>query len=475
MLKILLLNPPSIKAHAYFKDVHAGGRSSVTKLVAPPLNLAYIAAYLRKNGVRISLSDANALRYDIKQLKDYLFQVSPDVVILQIVVCNLVNDIKIAKVIKYTLPNVRIVAFGTVATVHSSYLLKKGVIDYVVVGEPEITVFELIDVMNRNKKLSHIKGLVWKKKGKIVFNKKRELLKDLDILPFPARDLLPVNKYYQPIAKENPYMTMRSSRGCVYNCLFCGTKTTGQNVWRGRNPLKVVDEMEEIVSKYGAKEIELYDEQFLIDRERVIKICKEIIKRDFKPSWVIMGRVDLVDEELLTYLRRAGCYRVDYGIEHVNKDILKTIRKGITPAQIKKAFMISRNVGIGTGALMIIGMPGETWQTVKEAMLFLKEVKPDFVKFSIATPYIGTDFYEMAKRNDWLVEKNFEHYNLTDFVISYPGFSNKDIEAAQKWCYINYYLSFPFLLSQISKIRSFKDIKVLINHFFTFLRFIRGV
>lgn len=472
MLKTLLLNPPSIKSHAYFKDVHAGGRS-VVNLVAPPLNLAYIAAYLREKKVKIGLLDANALKYDIKQLKNYLLKTLPDIVVLQIVVCNLVNDIKISKLIKHVLPSVKIIIFGTVATVYSSYLLKKDVVDYVIVGEPEITVFELINALNKNEKLDSIKGLAWKKKNKIIYNKKRKLLKDLDTLPFPARDLLPVDKYYQPIAKENPYMTMRSSRGCIYDCLFCGTKTTGQNAWRGRDPLKVVDEMEEIFLKYGTKEIEMYDEQFLIDRERVIKICKGIIRRGFKPSWIAMGRVDLVDEELLTYLRKAGCYRIDYGVEHANEEILKTIRKGVTQEQIREAFRMSKKVGIGTGALMIIGMPGETWQTVKEMMQFLKEIRPDFVKFSIATPYLGTDFYEIAKKNNWLIEKDFEHYNLAEHVISYPNFSNEDIRHAQKWCYKNYYLSFPFILSRISKNISLKDLKSLLTRFFAFLKFMR--
>lgn len=428
---------------------------------------------LRENDIPIDLLDANALNMGLDELKNYLSKKQFSLGILNTVTCSYPSDLKTARIIKEILPNCEIAFFGQFATAMWSQIIKEDPIDYVIVGEPEITCLELSKQVLGERKLEDIDGLVWKKNNEIIQNKPRELVADLDSLPFPARDLLPIKKYKHTLAKSNPFMFMISGRGCTNDCLFCGTKSIYKRKWRGRDPKKVVDEMQEIKEKYGIRDIWMWDENFLLARERTIQICKEIIDRDLDVDLCCMGRVDSVDEEVISYLAKAGCYNINYGVESTDLNTLKTIRKNISLEQVEKAFKITRRAGIKTAAYLLIGLPGENFNTIKKTLHFVKKLKPDLAIYHIVVPYPGTDFYDMALENNWIITNDWKKYNERQSVISYPDFTAKDIEHAQRWVYIHFYMDPSYLFRQLTQIKSVKDIKRFYTRAWDYLRIIR--
>ena len=473
MKKILLLNPPPIHSRNYFKCIVTGGKSYIDT-VYTPLNLAYIASLLRKeinkSDISIDLLDANALNYNLQQLKKHVIKTKPDILIIDSISSSFVSDLYTTKLIKNIIPNIEIIFTGIFATSNWFTIMKEKIIDFVIVGEPEFTSLEL--VKNRIYKISPlhtIKGVVWRRNDKkIIKNQKRPLIRNLDELPFPARDMLPLKNYKQPLGRYYPATDIKTSRGCIHNCLFCGSKITYSRKWRGRSPKNVVDEMQEIREKYKIKEIWVMEDQFLSNRGRALEICNEIIKRNLDISWVFNCRVNEVDLHLLKRLKKAGCHRIDYGVESANDEIRKTLRKGITKEMIKNAFKLTKKAGIKTGALVVIGFPGETWKTVKETAKFIKEIGADIAIYHIATPYPGTDFYNLSKNNKWIIKKDLGNYNMCECVISYPDFTSQDIEKALLWSITHFYLNFSYIFKQIKSINSLKDLKVLTRHFFSY-------
>jgi len=266
---------------------------------------------------------------------------------------------------------------------------------------------------------------------------------------------------------------MMTSRGCIHNCLFCGTKTIYKRKWRGRDPKKVVDEMQELRERYGIRDIWIWDENFLLVRERTIQICKEIIDRGLDVEFCCMGRVDCVDEEIVNYLAKAGCYNINYGVESADPNTLETIRKNISLEQVERAFKITKKAGIETAAYLLIGLPGENMEHVKKTLRFVKKIKPDIAIYHIVVPYPGTDFYDMAKEKGWIITDDWERYNERQSVISYPDFTAKDIEYAQKWAYIHFYMDPFYLFRQLIQIRSIKDIKRLYRRACNYLKIMK--
>ena len=479
MKKILLLNPPPIHSRNYFKCIVTGGKSYLNTIYTP-LNLAYIASLLRKeinkNDISIDLLDANASNYSLQKLKKHIIKTKPDILIIDSINSSYVSDVYIAKLIKNLMQNIEVIFTGIFATSNWFTVMKEKIIDLVIVGEPELTSLELLkNRIYKSPPLHTIKGVVWRgDDGKIIKNHERPLIQNLDELPFPARDLLPLKKYKQPLGKYHPATDIKTSRGCIHNCLFCGSKITYKRKWRGRSPKNVVDEMQEIKEKYKINEIWVMEDQFLSNRGRALEICNEIIRRNLDISWVFNCRVNEVDLHLLRKLKKAGCHRIDYGIESANDKIRKILRKGITKEMIKNAFKLTKEAGIRTGALVVTGFPGETWKTVKETAKFIKEIDVDIAICHIATPYPGTDFYNVAKRNKWIINRNLGNYNMCECVISYPDFNSQDIKKALQWSITHFYLNFPYIFKQITNINSLTDLKVLIRYSFSYLVLIKN-
>jgi len=269
---------------------------------------------------------------------------------------------------------------------------------------------QLLSALEGAMPLEKVFGLAYRdpSTGAIKDNPPAPPVEDLDGLPYPARELTPVHRYYSLIAKRNPITTMFTSRGCPYRCLFCDRPTMGRR-FRSHSALAVVNEMEACL-KLGVKEFFIYDDTFNVNRKRVFEICGEIKKRKLDIAFDIRARADRMDEEMLKELASAGCDRIHYGVESGNEEVLATLLKDLDLGHVRKMFKATREHGMKTLAYFMIGNPGETREMALKTIEFAKELDPDFVHFSVLTPFPATAIYYKA-----LEEGRFDRDYWADF------------------------------------------------------------
>jgi len=458
-MKILLINPPLSRIID----------SSLPKILLekgdpmPPLGLMYLAGYLEKyTDYQIKILDCQIKKIDYNQLKNFVIQEKPDVVGITTTTFTLLDVIKTAEIVKKTNPEIKIILGGPHVHIYPEETIKIKEIDYCVLGEGEKPLKELLNNIDSPELLHQVKGIVFKYKGKVINTGLRELIQNLDSIPFPARHLTPYKKYGSVLAKRFPVTTMFTSRGCPFKCLFCDRPHLG-NIFRARSAKNVVEEMEQC-QKMGIKEIFIYDDTFTVNRQRIIDICTEIQKKNLHITWDIRARVDTVDQELLKMMKQAGCQRIHYGVEAGTEKILSILRKGITLKQIRNAFEWSKKIGIETLAYFIIGSPQETREDIEETIKLAKKLKPDYANFSIMTPYPATDLYKLGLKTKVLSHdywKEFAQNPRSDFI---PFFweeilSQKELIQLVEKAYRSFYLSPGYIIRKILKLRSWSEFK----------------
>ena len=359
-MKVLLINPPY--------------RESLPPSVFPS-GIGYIASVLMEGGHEVSVLDINGCRYSRKEVEKQIRETNFDLVAIG----GLITRYKYIKWVctllkKYHPDKFRIVG-GAIATSASELVINKMDIDGIVLGEGEYTILELANALEKGSDLKKVDGIWFKKNGKVVKNQPRELIKDLDSLPFPAWDLFPIKKYLQvPCYGKIPvtYKSMNIStvRGCPFSCKFCynvfGTKTS-----RARSIDNVISEINELREKYGVKAFLFEDDLFTLNRARVMEFCKKIMKKKLDIIWGASARVDVVDEEMLMTMKQAGCILISYGIETGSQKMLDSIGKGVKVEQAKKAIRLTKKTGMQIVTSFMVGVPGETPETIKAFFIIL--------------------------------------------------------------------------------------------------------
>jgi len=326
---------------------------------------------------------------------------------------------EVASVVKSVDSDITTVLDGLHPSARPEDCLSNPDIDFVVRGEPEYTMLELIGALekDRTEDLKKIEGIGFTKNGKTVITSPRPEIKDLDALPFPARHLLPMNIYFEAI-RENPirgkiskrYTIIITSRGCPHRCIFCSNHIVMGKTWRGRSPENVVDELEQIVNTYSIKQIDFFDENMTLNKKRVEDICDLIMERGVDIDWYVPNgvRADTLDEELLRKMSAAGCKEIrvapESGVQRVVDEIIK---KNLKLKDVERAVVLAKKVGMQIGVFFMLGLIGETKEDIKETIKYaykLKKLGADSFQFSIATPLYGTELYEQAKRGGYLRE-----------------------------------------------------------------------
>jgi anaerobic magnesium-protoporphyrin IX monomethyl ester cyclase len=279
--------------------------------------------------------------------------------------------------------------------------LLEEVFDIGVIGEGEMTFLELVkeveDRGNLDKvDLDKINGLAFRRDGQVVLTLPRARIKDLDSLPHPARHLLPPLSTYRPTPasyRQLPLAVMMTSRGCPYKCTFCDRGVFG-NYTRGHSPERILDEIEELIYRYGTREIRFFDDTFTFSRKRVVKACEMIIERGLRFPWTCLTRVTSVDKELLQLMKAAGCWQVLYGLESGDPRMLSILNKGATVEQNEQAVRWALEVGLGVRGDFIIGTPGETMESLENTLAFTKRIGLDYAHFNKFVPYPGTELFQ---------------------------------------------------------------------------------
>jgi len=453
-MKVLLINPPS------FKEILGNNPSIIEEERGynPPLGLLYVAAYLEAQGRHeVAVIDSQVEELSYEQLETRIRAYGPDVVGLTAMTFTLLDVMQTIKLVNVISPEIQVVIGGPHAHLFPEETLNLPGVDYVVIGEGEESFSHLLDHINQPEELKRFQGLVFYHQGAIVNTGVGALIRDLDALPFPARHLVPYQRYSSLLAKRTPVTTMFTSRGCPYRCTFCDRPHLGKR-FRSRSPKSVVDEMESCIG-LGIREFLIYDDTFTVSRKRVQGICEEIQRRKLEIGWDIRGRVDTVDLDLLKKMRAAGCERIHYGVEAGTEKILKVLNKGITLTQARDAFRWTKEVGIETLAYFMIGSPTETREDMLQTIQFAKSLKADYVHITILTPFPGTKVYfdgleqGIFKYDHWL---EFAKNPDPDFTPRYweGELNTEELMEMLNYAYRNFYLRPGYILRRAFQVRS---------------------
>lgn len=372
----------------------------------PPLGLMYMQAVLDTAGYESKIFDLYKSYDEVeKEIKEY----DPDIVAIACFTTYRASSYKLARIAKEVKPKCKVVMGGPHATFMWGQIIKNiKEVDIIILGEAEYTMLELVYHLENRLPLSEVDGIVFRVGNGFYMSKPRKVIQNLDDLPFPNYRDIDLKKYAIPCPPTFPYSDIKpsicSSRGCYANCTFCSTRIFWGN-WRARSPKNVVDEIEILYNK-GARYFNFNDDIFTTDKNRVVEICKEMIKRNIKMKWYAETRVDVISPEMFKWMKDAGCYLVQFGVESGSDYMLKNINKMITTEQIKIAFKMAKDAGLQTEILLMVGNQGETWESIYETEKLLDEVNPDIVIISITHIFPATKLYEIAKEKG-IINDNF--------------------------------------------------------------------
>ncbi len=399
MAEICLINPPLDKK-----------TTSKFPMSGIPLGIASLAAYLRERKINVSVIDAPIMNLDYKKTAEQAVNTRAKFIGISCLTENRYSALKTLKEIKKLNPKATTIIGGLHATFSDKLLLKNyAYIDIVVRGEGEETLYEII----KKKPLEKIFGISFRKNNKIISNISRPFIQDIEKLPFPAYDLFPISKYpLPPDIKANVSQTAQvtTSRGCPMGCKFCETTHAWGRKVRSTSAKRLFEQIKYLYDKFGIDYIRFADDLFTLNKQKVIDFCRLVIENKLPIRFRIQARVDCIDKEVLTALKKAGCDLIEYGVESGSDKVLKAVGKNITIKSVKEAAELTRNAGIELKYFLIIGSleegPEETWETFK----LIKETKPDWIGINALTIYPGTELFNIAKQQGLINDDLWLHY-----------------------------------------------------------------
>lgn len=437
-MKILLINPPFQR----LKRVKTGGF---------PVGLGYLASALREAGFECmiynaelptreegclehtdnlslmkrhneyikSLSDKDHVVW--KEIGSLLYAFQPDLVGITVMTAKLGPATEVSKLCKRYRKDCFVVWGGPHPTIQFREVMENEEVDFLVSGEGEETIVELCQLLSDNKydALKNVRGLSFKHNGKIIQNSPRPLIRDLDTLPFPARDALLFPDRYSS-ASLGMAVTMR---GCPFNCAYCCAPNFWGHKVRYRSIDNVVEELKQIESVYGVRELSFWDDSFTVNRRRTIDLCQKMIEANVNVVWECSTRVDLLDKELLDIMKGAGCRCIDVGIETGSNRMLQKIDKGISVNSIRNAIKLMEKAGMAWRAFFMIGYPEETKDDIEKTYELIRNIRPLKMWLSIFTPYPGTKLYNVSRTLNLIPEKpdwsNYSHQSPENYFVKY--------------------------------------------------------
>ncbi|MCL1977941.1 MAG: radical SAM protein [Candidatus Bathyarchaeota archaeon] len=420
-MRVCLINPPRIQPKAW-------GKPSVYQ----PMDIAYVAAMLeKKHEVLVIdvpnegwelLEEINGGKYrqglSNTEIVARIQKFQPKLIVISVPYSGWSTAaFAVAETIKSADKNLKIALIGLHPSSRPNECLKQDNVDFVVIGEQEITTLELVNTIEKDdvQNLKNVKGLGFIENGKVVITEARPVIENLDSLPFPARHLLPMKEFFEAAKKipisgnlKKPSIRMLTTRGCPYGCIFCSNHLIMGRKWRARSAENVIAEIEQIVNAYGIHQIDFLDDNIAFNRERLVKICNMLIEKRLNIEWCTPNgvRADALDPELLALMRKAGCQKIliapESGVQRIVDDVIK---KKQSLQCVEEVVNAAHKVGIKVGCFFILGMIGETKEDMKQTIQFahkLRHLGAEYFYFSYATPLYGTELYRQAKEGNYL-------------------------------------------------------------------------
>lgn len=446
--RIILINPPWV----------IGEDKNLWKEVAscwPSLGLAYIAAVLEKDGHEVFYIDCSAQHYTVGDMEAVLGNFKrPDFIGMTATTPLINNALAIAEIAKKMFDGVKIILGGVHPSVLPEEIISNPAVDFVAIDEGEETMKELA----RGLAPEQILGIYYKKNRQIFKNPARPLIKNLDEIPPPPYHLLPMDKYYPALGsyKRLPAMILFATRGCPGRCTFC--YRTFRGIVRKRTARNIIDEINILQRDYGIKEVAFYDDTFTLFKDVIREFCDIIVNEKIDITWSCFTRVDHVNEELLTVMKKAGCHLILFGVESADEQILKNIRKNISLEQVIKVVEAARSVGIETRASFMFGNQGETEETIKKTIDFAIKLDPDEVQFNITTPYPGTEMFEWAKAQGYIKSFNWDDWSMSNVVLELPGLDRTKLQHYYKIAHRKFYFRPKIILRRLLRIKSWQQL-----------------
>lgn len=437
-MKVLFVNPPQTASKYKFMGV-----------IAPPLGIAYMAGVLQENNIDVEILDASAEDMDFKDVEKELLKRKPDLVALTALTPTIGRALETAQVVKETLPDSIVVMGGYHPTFNFIETLEDENVDIVIRGEGEYIMLNLVQALENQSSLHDVKGIVFEDKNskEIVVNPEAPLIQDLDELPFPALNLLPMKKY-RLLDMDTHMTTMITTRGCPMQCSFCSSAAMHGKKIRERSVENIVDEIEYLKTNYDIDTIAFMDDTFTLKKRKVMAICDEILKRNIEIMWGCTSRVDTLDEKLLKKMKEAGCITIFIGVESADQQQLDNMCKNTTIAKIENAFKIAHKLKIRTIASVALGMPGDTKEIMNKTVKFVHKLKPNYAIYSLATPYLGTRFYKEAFEKNLIKIKDWSKYTLITPILETIDCSLNDMRKIQAKAFMKFYLRPHYIIRQ---------------------------
>ncbi len=435
MSKIVWAMPPLSSKERYGGLGKGGSR-------LPPLGLALLAAITRRAGFETDIADAEALGWGHETAATEIVNKKPDYVGITAVTMSVHNAAKLAEEIKKRAPQTTTLIGGVhLSTIPEETMQRFTHLDIGVIGEGDDTIVELLKTLDAKGDIEDVNGLILRKGSQLVRTTPRAPFSSLDTLPFPAWDLLPnLPEYYRPAANcfsRLPSSSLITSRGCPCHCTFCDRTVSGSHL-RGFSVPYLMGMINHIYDNYGIRDIMFHDDNFVALRKRLLEFCDTLAQENLDLRWSCTARVDMVTPESLKAMRKAGCWQIAYGIESGSQEILNSLRKRTSLKRIRDSLRWTKENGIETRGYFMIGMPGETSETIQQTIDFLLELELDDFQMSIFAPHPGTEITKDIEKygeydSDWrkdggwhvtfvpngLTKEEIEHYHKTAFMRFY--------------------------------------------------------
>lgn len=418
----------------------------------PPTTLLILAAYIEReiSDIEIEVLDCQAEKLNWQDVEKYIESFNPSMVLTSGFTCNVYTCVRAFEIAKNVKKEIITVAGGIhFSTLPEESLINFPEIDFIIRGEGELTIVELIKKLRKDEKIEKISGLSFIKNEKIVNTQNRKLIKNLDKLPYPAYHLVEdnISKYHFSMmaGKKTRYMILEGSRGCDYRCSFCTQWYHWGGCWRSKSIKRIVNEIEFLNNTYGGVFLWLTDDHFKINI-RGKNLYKELKKRSFKDDIMLFlqARTDDVanNPDLVKNLREVGTYWIMCGVESPFEETLKEYKKGTKNEDAYKAMKILRKNDIFSHAMFVIGSRKETHESVNQLINFSIDIEPDFSIYTALTPFPGTKYYNNALKNGWIEDKNYSNYDMAHAIMPTEKLTRKEVQQELWRCYQNFYGSY---------------------------------
>jgi radical SAM superfamily enzyme YgiQ (UPF0313 family) len=468
-MKILIINPPWPGKGFGTRSQNRIIKHRSDKYLQYPIFLGYSASQLKNAGHEVVYIDSVIQDLDLARTLAQARQLKPDAIFMETTTPSIEADFANLTALKET-TGAKIITGGPHATYfHKQMFDECQAIDVVVRHEFDTKIASVVSNLND---LSKIEGITYKNGSSVIDNGDGEFATDLDAIPFPDRETIPWHWYVEAWYTRQPFMNMMTSRGCPFHCAFC---LWPQSMYGHRQRFRSLDnvfaELHHMVDKYGLQEVNIDDGTFTTNKKRVIEFCQRLRDEHIKIIWTCNGRVDTIDDEMLSEMKASGCRMIRVGVESGTQEVLDKIKKGLTLEQIERGVKLIKKHKIQALGGFMFGFPYDTKKSVEETISFAKKLSPDQVQFSINMSYPGTSLYEYAKENNLLLAKNFAEFDMTHGpVVKTLDMEREDLEHILARAYKEFYFRPGYIVQTLRHLnnmdewrRVFRSLKSLLK------------